>query len=173
MSNKIVIASLIAGLTFGSQIVSAQTRRCWTTAGSTGTVNETDLSEVNLTSDRVETNGALDTPDALIRYNVVAVDGVFGTVDKVLRVRFTDNGEAARVTLSLFRINIFNGAGAILARFDSNDYAPSNRPQTQRVECSRFDGGDLDFQNNIRRAMEGRRPRREARDSPEGALRKL
>jgi hypothetical protein len=155
MSNKIVIASLIAGLTFGSQIVSAQNRRCWTTTGSTGTVDATDLSKVRMNRDQAQIRGALNRAGYLIRYNVVAVDGVFGTVDKALNVRFTDNGEAARVNLSLFRINIVNGAADILAQFNSNDYAPSDRPQTQKVSCTRFNGGDLDFQNTSKNGTIG------------------
>src|SRR5688572_22376622 len=52
--------------------------KCWTAVGSDGTVDEADLGTVALSSNSAAVKDAVANATVDIRYNVVAVDGVFG-----------------------------------------------------------------------------------------------
>ena len=127
--------------------VSAQDR-CWTTGGSTGTVDEADLSLFTLTDNTAAISGAVTTATGDIRYNVVAVDGVFGGEQKMLTVRFADNGPAAQVLVRLQRVHIFTGVLTTLVELNSNDYPPSTVAQT-RSEAFNCGGPEFDFENHL------------------------
>jgi hypothetical protein len=91
--------SILVGLTLivillcHAAAVSAQAR-CWTTGESTGTVDEADLNLVTLNNNTAAVSNTVTNATVDIRYNVVAVDGVFGGEEnaKELTVRFADNG---------------------------------------------------------------------------------
>lgn len=142
----LLAAIILAALTSAA---SAQDR-CWTTVGSAGTVDEADLGAVALSSNTAAVSGAVTNATVDIRYNVVAVDGVFGGErrTKNLKVRFADNGAAAQVIVRLWRLNISTGVFAALAELNSDNYAPSIVAQEQSVSFN-CDGPEFDFVNNI------------------------
>lgn len=109
----------------------------WTTAGSTGTLDE--KSEGKVFFDRavvqkgqalvigpaareVRSEGEADVLDsAVIRYNVTAVDGVMGGDSIGMAIRFRDEGKSARVVADLIEVNLATGTEVTLLTFDSND----------------------------------------------------
>lgn len=147
--------SLLAGLTVAVMLachgaaISAQ-GRCWTMGGSTGTVDEADLNLVTLTDNTAAISSAVTNATGDIRYNMVAVDGVFGGEQhmKALTVRFADNGEAARVIVRLRRVGIDSGVLTTLITLDSNEYPAISQAQTQS-KTSNCQGLEFDFENNI------------------------
>jgi hypothetical protein len=149
------VGSLLAGLTVAVMLlchgaaVSAQDR-CWTMGGSTGTVDEADLNLVTLTNNTAAISTAVTNVTGDIRYNVVALDGVFGgdRHAKSLTVRFADNGENARVLVHLRRVHIDSGVLTTLTTLDSNNYPASTVAQTQSQV---FNCGDpeFDFEHHI------------------------
>lgn len=123
---------------------------CWTTVGSAGTVDEADLGTVALSTNTAAVSGAATNAIVDIRYNVVAVDGVFGGErnTKTLSARFADNGAAAQVIVRLQRLNIFNGVTTTLAELNSNAFPPSTVAQTRGTSFN-CQNAEFDFVNNI------------------------
>jgi hypothetical protein len=147
--------SLLAGLTMAVMLLchgaaAFAQDHCWTTGGSTGTVDEADLNLVMFTENTAAISSAVTNATGDIRYNVVAVDGVFGgdRHAKNLTVRFADNGENARVLVHLRRVHIDSGVLTTLTTLDSNNYPASTVAQTQSQV---FNCGDseFDFENHI------------------------
>lgn len=130
--------------------VSAQTP-CWTTAGSAGTVDEADLGTVALSANTAAVSGAVSTATVDVRYNVVAVEGLFGGDDnaKTLSARIADNGAAARAIVRLQSVNIFNGVLTTLAELDSNAFPPSTTAQVRTMVFNCQEPEVFDFENNI------------------------
>jgi hypothetical protein len=77
-----------------------------------------------------------------LRYNVVALDSFQGVNQVAWLARFRDNGNGARVRLTLRQYNT-TGTTSTIDTFDSNDYAPSAGYQT-RILCT---AADWDFEN--------------------------
>jgi hypothetical protein len=102
---KISQLLLIIWLIGSAAMASAQIDT-WTAVGSTGTVDDADISILDTDDTIVQIKSTAPLPASLdIRYNVVAVDGVFSPGDGVRMVaRFRDNGTAARVRVSLFEV---------------------------------------------------------------------
>src|SRR5262245_14081826 len=117
----------------------------WTTSATAGTVNDEDIGRVELGGGIATLSIAAPAANpAIIRYNVVAVDGLFLSNFPRMTVRFRDSGDDARVVVRLRRYNINTGvqSGALL-ELDSNDYAPSTSFQTRFVDnCN---GMSFDF----------------------------
>lgn len=138
-SRKVVSFVLVAIFALAAPIsVSADNPffKPWTTVASAGTVDEADLNKVTYSEATARLN--LATPAnsrAVIRYNVVAVDGLVdaGGDGYRLNVRFRDNGQDERVIVRLKSVDINTGAVAILMTLDSNAYAPNALFQTQSV----------------------------------------
>jgi hypothetical protein len=113
-------------------------QRFWTTVGSAGTVDESDRDDI-----KFHLNAASLSPTApkfasgKIRYNVTAVDNL--TIGRTPTMRFTyiDDGASARVSARLIEVDLKNGAGKTILKFDSNDFPESNKRQQQkvRVDC--------------------------------------
>jgi hypothetical protein len=118
--------------------------------GSTGTVDEAGLNLVTLTDNTAAISSAVTNATGDIRYNVVAVDGVFGgdRHAKSLTVRFADNGENARVLVHLRRVHIDSGVLTTLVTMDSNEYpaSPVAQTQSQVFNCG---GPEVDFEHHI------------------------
>lgn len=96
----------------------------WTSAGSAGTVDEADLGIVSLSSPYVTLTGAAPAGSTVdVRYNVVYLTGLQGFDRFLLRVRFLDNGNGARVIARLKEYDITNGNTLTLLTLDSNDFA--------------------------------------------------
>ena len=141
------LALLIAGLAATSQ---AQTvlGQPWTTIGAVGVVDD---GEVTYTGPLAY----LASDGAVLRYNVVAVEGLFATsglipTRTILSARFRDNGDNNHVIVRL-KSQRLTGADAgditTLMTIDSNDYPGSSSFQTRSIWC---DGGgfSFDFVNN-------------------------
>jgi hypothetical protein len=112
----------------------------WTTIGSAGTVDEGD--EVSYTDNIAFLVGEA----AVIRYNVVAVDGLFEKGNTPLlpkptrmTVRFRDNGDNNHLIVRLKRVSLTTGDIDTLLTLDSNNYAGSSSFQTRTVGCGAFD----------------------------------
>jgi hypothetical protein len=123
---------------------------CWTSVGSDGAVDEADLSTVALSANSASVRGVVASAIVDIRYNVVAVDGIFGGErnTKTLTVRMADNGPAAQVIVRLQQLNISTGVITMLAELDSNTFPPSVVAQ-RRGTVFNCDRPEFDFQNNI------------------------
>jgi hypothetical protein len=93
---------------------------------------------------RAEGGGVEETDSAVIRYNVTAVDGLFGANDLTMTIRFRDEGKSARVIAQLIEVNIMTGAEVTLLTFDSDTVPGQSGYQTHGVtECGRRE--ELDF----------------------------
>jgi hypothetical protein len=147
VKSLIGLALLLTGLAMTShaQVVLGQP---WTTIGAVGTVDE---GEVTFTGPLAY----LASDSAVLRYNVVSVEGLFATngampVRTFLRARFRDNGDNNHIVLRL-KSQRLTGANAgditTLMTIDSDDYPGSSSFQTRSIWC---DGGafDFDFENH-------------------------
>jgi hypothetical protein len=94
----------------------------WTSVGSAGTVDEADAALAAFSGAVVAmapgTTGTLN-----IRYNVVAVEGLFGGDGMYMRIRLRDSG-AGRVVARLKRYDQVTGVTTTRLTIDSNDAAP-------------------------------------------------
>lgn len=152
-------------LLFFQAITTFAQDRCWTTAGSAGTVDESSLGNVELNpyitsslplliidSSVAGVKKSVTKATVNIYYNVVAVEGVFGGQDnkKDLTVRFVDNGMNSQVIVKLKRKDIFTGTITDLATLDSNStgFTASTSPQTQAVGFN-LNEPELNFAKNI------------------------
>jgi hypothetical protein len=115
----------------------------WTTIGSAGALDE---GEITFTGPIAY----LASDNAVLRYNVVAVEGLFANAGAmptrtILTARFRDNGDNNHVVVRL-RSQRLTGpdAGDIttLMTIDSNDYPGSSSFQTRSIWC---DGGGFSF----------------------------
>ena len=140
----IILSTLI------SQPALAQNNKSWTTVASAGTVNDQDIPKVELSGGGLAslnaTAAANDT--ALIRYNVVAVDGLFVGSYPQMRVRFQDNGGNAQVVVSLMEFDLNTGVIKKILELDSNNFAAAPLLQTQKTgACDAFALSSFNFTN--------------------------
>jgi len=108
--------------------------RLWTTVGSAGTVDESSVGKVFFDRAIVQrghvTAGPAGTPtsasflpdSALIRYNVTAVDGLFGVSSQAprLTVRYLATGGASQAIAKLIEVNRATGVETERLSFTSN-----------------------------------------------------
>ena len=150
--------------------VTPDVNKLWTTIGSAGTVDETDVNKVFFDRAAVQMGRVLvvatggskrrglvsTSQSAVIRYNVVPTDGLFTRIGQcnpgddcpgiALRVRFLDTGAVARVLVRLIEVDMATGQETIRMTFDSNvpSIAPSNNYQEKaKSECGRNWGFDF------------------------------
>lgn len=131
----ILVAACLLLCPLGASAATPEGDRVWTTVGSAGTVDE--KSEGKVFFDRAvvqkgdtlvvaqarqpRTEGGVDVTDsAVIRYNVTAVDGLFGLNDLGMTVRFRDEGKGARVVAQLIEVDLATGAEVTRLTFDSD-----------------------------------------------------
>ena len=122
--------------------------KIWTSVASAGTVDESDVSEIAFAGPFATFGPAAPAVSrAIIRYNVVAVDGLFAQAGPVswpaLIVNYLDDGADARVLVYLreyeFGANPMNPALNTRIVFDSDLYASSNDYQTRSIgDCGNF-----------------------------------
>jgi hypothetical protein len=122
----------------------------WTTIGSAGTLDHTDLSKVTLHQSVVQLgvelvppppvanaaalaalfSAAVPTQQAVVRYNVTPVDGMFPQATPAfgwaLRLRYR-----GRVTARWIEVDLATGAESQLIAFDSIAFPPSSSFQVQ------------------------------------------
>lgn len=87
------------------------------------------------------------TQKAVIRYNIVAVGGLFQSGDNIrMKVRFLDTGNDSQLLLKLVEINLQSGVATTRMTFDSNLYAASSSYQEQELLTSSW--SEFDFSQN-------------------------
>jgi hypothetical protein len=107
----------------------------WTTVGSTGVVDEADTGIVEFVLGEARVPAVAPADSVLhLRYNIVSLEGFNGVGFWLMRVRFRDNGDGARVQLALRQYNAGTGITSTLKSFDSDAYAAAVGYQTQ-AEC--------------------------------------
>jgi hypothetical protein len=158
LSFSIVLILIASVITTSAQ---AQDVKAWSTAGSTGTVDRADLNKIfysngivafseilgtQLSAGRVS-RLQLQTVQAVIRYNVTAVDGLFFDSGPLcMVVRFRDNGNRARVFLRLLKLNLEDGTTSTVLTFDSNSFPPQTDFQGNTVSTT--GRATFDFSHN-------------------------
>ena len=137
-------------------------QRAWTTVGSAGTIDEDSEGEVLFDGAVVQKGDALvigkartgrqllggveETDSAVIRYNVTAVDGMFGGPDSEMKIRFRADGKNARVVARLIELDIDTGAEVTRLTFDSANAPVQSGYQTHEVfDCRGFGDEAFDF----------------------------
>jgi hypothetical protein len=135
---------LALGIALGAPSA-AWAQQQWTTVGSAGTVDES--SQVIVTGPNASLAGGTV---AVIRYNVVAVDGLFGSECGVnfMLVRYRATPQH-RVLVRLVELNLFTGPpGTTRLVLDSNDF-PSNDQFGSDFQTQTVAGGfSFDFVTN-------------------------
>ncbi len=117
----------------------------WTSSGSSGTVDEADLAEVEFGPTLARIKSSVPSGQVVMRYNVVDTGGL-SSEGVFLQHRYTDNGPGAQVVSRLFQMNTNTGVFTQRLLFDSNAFAQSPSPQQQAVfNCA----GGFDFNNNV------------------------
>jgi hypothetical protein len=117
----------------------------WTSVGSAGTVDEDSLDRILLHNAIAQVKSTGPDSASTIRYNIVAVEGLFGGEGITLTARFLDAHDDDQVLLLLRQANLFTGALTTLVVLDSNAYPPSFSYQTESV-CNA--AGRFDFSQN-------------------------
>jgi hypothetical protein len=120
---------------------------CWTAVGSGGTPDDADLEQFTTNLNAVGIRSAISSAQVLVRYNITAVDGLLQGSAKQLSMRYTDNGDNARVVARVRSINVNTGSGVTLAELDSDDFPSSASAQTQTLSFN-CDDPALDFSTN-------------------------
>ncbi|MEO8078211.1 MAG: hypothetical protein ABI818_17930 [Acidobacteriota bacterium] len=116
--------------------------RQWTAIGSAGVAMGGGVTNAG-------TAAVLDSSSATVRYNVVAIDGLFATnpdfpflaTSTSMTARFLDPGNTSRVIVRLRRTDLVTSATSTLLTIDSNNFGGSNLYQNQTVGC----GQGFDF----------------------------
>jgi hypothetical protein len=136
-----IALALVASAPAVSYAVGFGTRQ-WTTIGSAGVAMGGGVTNAG-------TAAVLDSNSATVRYNVVAIDGLFATnpdfpflaTSTSMTARFLDPGNSSRVIVRLKRTDLVTSATSTLLTIDSNNFAASNLYQNQSVGC----GQGFDF----------------------------
>jgi hypothetical protein len=136
--------------------------KVWTTVGSDGTIDETDVRKVFFNksivqmgqpgADSQHLGAAAAKPkpaaipgvtqsSAVIRYNITPVNGLF-TPGFRLRLRYLDAGPSGRVVAKLIEVDLASGSEMERLTFDSNAFAPNAKYQVRAGNCG---GQSFDF----------------------------
>ncbi|WP_295613341.1 hypothetical protein [uncultured Lamprocystis sp.] len=125
----------------------AQAQQPWTSVGSTGVVDEQDLSLFDFVNAEARVVSTAPAPSTLnLRYNVVALEELnsgFNTPYR-FKARLRDNGAGSQVVLRLRSASFATGLATTIATIDSNALPPSPSYRNQEV-CVLL---DFDFVNN-------------------------
>jgi hypothetical protein len=147
-SMYILCTGLVLTLTSSTALNAALTsKEPWTTIGSAGAEHLGTYTYQNGIA-------FLSSPSGIVRYNVVAVDGLLDTGGGIhpphirMTARFRDPDAASRVTLNLRRTRISDGFTANVAGvfLDSNNFAPGGF-QTRNTVCASTQA--FDFVNYV------------------------
>ena len=170
MKNK-MMKSCFALILLAGLIIPASAQdiwKVWTSTASTGIVDESDVDKIIFSGPGVVFNPLFipapgEEATAPIRYNVVAVDGLFANLTPTswpaLIVRYRDNGPNEHVVVRLKEFVLGVGVNAMgdfggpgegsfktLITLDSDDYPQINAAQTQSIgNCGQF--GQFVFAN--------------------------
>jgi hypothetical protein len=132
----------------------ASAQVCWTVAGSTGTVDEEDLSRVSMANANLQVNSSAPLPAVVgARYSVTGIAEDTGAPSRYwtvsLRYRDNGNGPDARVQVMLQRQSFGTGAFTTLLNFDSNLYTQASGFQTINFASACVAGGGFSFFSNV------------------------
>lgn len=158
----LVAACLLFSAALGASAETPDHERFWTTVGSTGTLDEksegkaffdrakvqkgeTLVVDAALRQPRAEGAGGVeDTDSAVIRYNVTAVDGLFGGGMVGMKVRYLAEGVTARVVAQLIEVDMSTGAEVTILTFDSDAFPAQNGYQVNEVfDCTKEQAFDF------------------------------
>jgi hypothetical protein len=120
----------------------------WTSAGSTGTVDEDSSGKLTYQDFTVR---FANSQIATVRYNITAVDGISKfcpATQSVVSVRFRNSDATSahsRVKFDIHRTNILTGGNVVIFTFDSNGTSTGSAFGTLMIAPSI----DFDFANNI------------------------
>jgi hypothetical protein len=123
---------------------------CWTMSGTTGTVDEADLSLPLMANNVLQVSSTTLPADLDIRYTVTGIPEALPNVSyaNTYLLRYRDSGSNARVVVALRAQNIISGATTTLWTFDSD-----LEPQSANFQIPGFittcGGGGFDFENNV------------------------
>ncbi len=109
----------------------------WTTAGSTGSIDESDLDHFATSACRLYFKTGT-TGTIIARYNVTNPfdwDPVHWNWNR-LYVSYKDPGDSSRIVVSLKSVDLETGHPSTIARFDSNDFPALDSVQLQDIEVS-------------------------------------
>lgn len=140
MKKQITLLTLVCGLlvalTATSTASAQDINKLWTSVGSTGTVDDADTNKLRFNGPLVVTKAGAPETKAVVRYNVVAVDGLFANL--------TPTSWPALI----MRYNTLNGRGRVVARL--KEYIMSGPQQGQTNTLITLDSDDfpqdVDFQ---------------------------
>ncbi len=133
--------------------------KAWTTVGSAGTMDQADLAKVHMhqsivqlgvdlgstQGDSAAARATIPTMQAVVRYNVTPVDGLF-----FLMARFTYQLQLryrGHVNAKFMQVSINTGEETQLVLFDSTRFPATSGFQLQRAAAP-TDSAVLDFVNN-------------------------
>ena len=130
----------------GLQCAIAQSA-AWSSVGSTGTVDEADSGYVVYNGAEARVLSSAPLPYTVnITYPVVAVDGLLSTLSgKFVKARFTDNGTAARVILTLKEYDVLTGILRTRLTFDSDSYPATTSSQVVTKRFCTTEGTSWNF----------------------------
>lgn len=158
--NLCVVGCLIFLTLGGANAQTPDINKIWTTVGSAGTVDETDVGKIffdrsiaqmgNVIGGNQTTSAAValipqPTQSAVIRYNVTPVAGLFAVKPPCftqtgtecpgieLKLRYLAAGNGARVVARLVEVDMATGAEVTRLNFDSSAFGASNGYQVQSV----------------------------------------
>jgi hypothetical protein len=124
-------------VTFNALTAQAQgsTTAYWTTAGSAGATEDESnpAGGITYTNFAASVNAGAPLGTYILRYNIVAVDGLFNPGDGLLLVRYRDNGPNSRVLVEIRRSNQVTGGNEVVGTFDSDLL-----PQVMAFQTSAF-----------------------------------
>lgn len=132
----LAVVVVILGDPLGAEAVTVQP---FTAVGSTGVPDAATEANLRLDGPLAEVRTLAVPPARVVelRYNVVAVAGLFTSLDGVkMTIRYRDNGAGANVFVRLMEINSINGAVDKRMAFNSDAYpADPNYQRRSIVQC--------------------------------------
>jgi len=146
MSGLFLCGLFLALATMPGSASAQDINKIWTSVGSTGTVDDTDTGKLHFIGPRVTTNAVAPGTKAVVRYNVVAVDGLFANLTPTswpaLIVRYNTLNGQGRVVARL-KEYILNGPQEgqtnTLITLDSDDFPQAADFQTRAIgNCGNF-----------------------------------
>jgi hypothetical protein len=147
---------LFCALAAGASLVlnsraSAQSARAWTSAGSTGTIDE-DSTAISQVKNFTVTLQPGATGSVHIRYNITPTDGISNfcpATSSLVRLRFRnsdDTGTTAKVSFTIHFANILTGGDTTIYSFDSNAKGLGSSFTTFTDSAAAI---DFDFAQNV------------------------
>ena len=118
---------------------------CWSTVGSAGTIDESDISEAYFYNDYVSIKLTPTLPASVtIRYNIEPFNYI-NTYPCIPRIGYSDSGSSGQIILSLIEVSLLTGARKTLETFNSDSYLQVSGFQSKELDWEVF----FDFKDHI------------------------